>query len=114
MAYLLRNGDYVPDETGGFKKAEGTDELLERAVFKLRARRGQFPLMPNLGSRLYLLSREAPAARRSAAEQYVREALRDETQLQITTVSLTQKSEELFLDVTAVYGDREISFGLNV
>ena len=114
MAYLLRDGDYVPNETGGFKTADGIDDILERVLFKLKARRGQFPLIPQLGSRLYLLPREAPTARQSAAEQYVREALQDETRLQIISVSLTQKDEQLFLDVTAAYGDREFSFGLDV
>ena len=58
--------------------------------------------------------RRRTAARQSAAEQYVREALEDEEQLRIVSVALAQKDEELSLNITAEYGDGEISFGLTV
>lgn len=114
MEYLLREGDYLPDETGGFLKARDADEVLQRAVFKLRARRGSFPLLPELGSRLYLLGRERPAGRQSAAEQYVLEALADEADIKVSAVELSQKGDELFVNVTAIYGGEEVSLGLKV
>ena len=40
MALILRAGDYVPDEKGGFQSAQGAQELLERALWKLTVRRG--------------------------------------------------------------------------
>ena len=52
---LLRDGDYVPDGQGGLRRAEGTDGLLQRVLFQLSARRGSFPFLPELGSRLYAL-----------------------------------------------------------
>lgn len=63
MIALLRNGDYCPDGMGGFRQAWGGEEVLERVLFQLTARRGSFPLLPQVGSRLYLLGREKPAAR---------------------------------------------------
>ena len=36
---------------------------------------GSFPILPELGSRLYLLGREKPADRTAAARQYAQEAL---------------------------------------
>ena len=57
------NGDYVPDGAGGFLRAEGTDELLQRVLWKLSIPRGSFPFLPDLGSRLHLLAREKPSAR---------------------------------------------------
>ena len=57
MTALLRNGDYCPDGMGGFRQAWGGEEVLERVLFQLTARRGSFPLLPQVGSRLYLLGR---------------------------------------------------------
>ena len=62
MALLLRGGDYVPDEMGGLRTVEGAEEVLQRVLFQLQARRGSFPFLPELGSRLYLLPREKPGA----------------------------------------------------
>ena len=78
MGLLIRNGDYVPDGKGGFRRAEGTQELLQRAMFKLTLRRGSFPFLPELGSNLYRLTREKPSAWESLARQYAVEALQGE------------------------------------
>ena len=45
---MVRNGDYVSDGAGGFLRAEGTDELLQRVLWKLSIPRGRFPLLPAL------------------------------------------------------------------
>jgi len=87
MTAKLINGDYVPDGLGGVVRVSGADALLQRVLFRLTARRGQFPLLPELGSRLYLLGREAPAGRLSAARQYVAEALAQE-EVRVTDVLL--------------------------
>ena len=62
-AAKLRNGDYVPDGVGGFASASGAEAVLERVYFLLTARRGKFPLLPEVGSRLYRIFREKPSAR---------------------------------------------------
>ena len=51
MGLSLRNGDYVPDGTGGLRRTEGREALLEQVLFRLTARRGTFPFLPELGSR---------------------------------------------------------------
>ena len=78
MELQIKNGDYVPDSQGGLVRLEEERALLQRVLFRLSARRGALPFLPELGSRLYLLSREKPAARLSAARQYVAEALAGE------------------------------------
>lgn len=78
MELLIQNGDYVPDGKGGFQRAEGSAELLQRVLFKLTARRGSFPFLPNLGSQLYRLTREKPSALPSLARQYAAQALEGE------------------------------------
>lgn len=80
----LRNGDYCPDGAGGFLRAVGEEEVLERVMFKLTARRGKFPLMPELGSRIYQLLRQKPGARASVGASYAAEALADEPELTVT------------------------------
>ena len=90
MGLSLRNGDYVPDGTGGLRRAEGQEALLERVLFRLTARRGTFPFLPELGSRLWQLGRLSAAQRQSAAEQFVAEALAPEPGLAVEQVTLTE------------------------
>lgn len=89
MALILREGDYVPDGRGSFRSASGAEELLERVLWKLTVRRGSFPFLPQLGSRLHLLGRAPAKEREALAEQYVSEALADE-QVKVTGVELSQ------------------------
>ncbi len=44
MELMVRDGDYLPDGEGGFRRAEGADELLQRVLWKLSIPRGSFPL----------------------------------------------------------------------
>lgn len=110
MEYLLKDGDYVSDGNGGFLRAAGTDALLQRVLWKLSVKRGSFPFLPKLGSRLYLLARETPGARPAAARQYVSEALADEDGLTVTDVLLTEHGRDsLFLTVKAEYGGARLT-----
>ncbi len=68
-------------------------------LYRLTARRGALPFLPELGSRLYLLGREKPSARQALAAQYVAEALRDETDLAVRSVELVQNGETGLLTV---------------
>lgn len=81
---ILRDGDYCPDGMGGFKQAAGAEEVLERVLFQLSARRGGFPLLPTVGSRLYLLPGAKPSARQALAAAYVAEALHGWEDLTVT------------------------------
>ena len=99
MGLSLRNGDYVPDGTGGLRRTEGREALLEQVLFRLTARRGTFPFLPELGSRLWQLG--AATARRFAAggckvvinyhrSQAQAEALAAEPGLTVEQVILTE------------------------
>ncbi|MDE6936005.1 MAG: hypothetical protein K2P26_10380 [Oscillospiraceae bacterium] len=113
MEAKLCNGDYIADGLGGVERCAGADALLERVLFRLTARRGQFAPLPELGSRLYLLGREPVPQRLSAARQYVAEALAGEdvtvsdVELEPAgggrarlTVSLTSRGEPLSVTMT--------------
>ena len=72
---VLRDGDYRPDGRGGFEQVGGAQALLEQALFLLTARRGGFPLLPEVGSRLYELPRARPADRGALGAAYAAQAL---------------------------------------
>lgn len=87
---MVRDGDYISDEVGRFQRAEGSDELLQRVLWKLSIPRGSFPMLPELGSQLFQLGRSKPAQRAALARQYVTQALSDEENLEITGVTLSE------------------------
>lgn len=93
MELELKNGDYVPDGTGGLRRLSGREELLQRVLFRLTAKRGAFPFWESLGSRLWSLGRLGAAQRQSAATQYVAEALAEETDLSVRTVELSTAAD---------------------
>ena len=90
MELELRNGDYIPNGTGGLCRLEGTRALVQRVLFRLKARRGSFPFWDSLGSRLWKLGRLPVRERQAAARQYVEEALAEEPGLRVESVELAQ------------------------
>lgn len=115
MEFKLAEKDYVPDGLGGFERVTGAREILERALFKLTARRGGFPLLPELGSRLYLLSREKPGNRLSAAKTYAAEALSDETELSLADLSIEDADGgAISLTVYLGYEGETLALSINV
>lgn len=113
MDLKLKNGRYLSDGAGGIARVSGGEELLGRVLFRLKARRGAFPLLPNLGSRLYELPRLSPAARQSAAEQAAAEALAEEN-LTVEGVTLTETEAGLSVAVRLSAGDETLTAALNV
>lgn len=107
MELKIKDRDYVADGMGGLVRVSGWDELLERVLFKLSVRRGNFSLLPELGSKLHLLRREKGGNRTSAAKQYAAEALADEEGLTVTGVELAEKGDVLNLRVLLRYGEEE-------
>lgn len=75
MENLLKNGDYVPDGFGGFVRLQQEEAILARALYKLTCRRGSFPFLSELGSKLREIGAEKPSGRNGAARLYARQAL---------------------------------------
>ena len=98
MELMVRDGDYLSDGAGGFRRAEGADELLQRGLWKQSSPRGSFPLLPRLGSGLYRLGRAKPSERLALARQYVAEALADERELTVTGVELDGGALRVYLE----------------
>lgn len=87
MERKLSGGDYLPGAQGDFQSLDGAQALLQRVLFRLTARRGQFPFLPEMGSRLYQLCRDGkPSARSALARQYTVQALENEEDLTVTDV----------------------------
>lgn len=101
MELQLCDGDYVKNQYGGFKTVEGAEELLQRLLFKLTVRRGSFPLMPSLGSRLYLLPKEKKSSQENTAYGYIMEAVEDEPDVMLDRVTVFDNGEKL--EVTALF-----------
>ncbi len=114
MEPKLQNGDYVPDQLGGVVRLEDENALLQRVLYRLTARRGQFPLLPELGSQLYRLGSQPPGDRLSAARQYVAQALEPED-VAVRDVKLSSAGDGR-MDLTAelLYRGRDLSITLTV
>lgn len=102
MSLLMERGDYVPNGAGSVTTVTGGQAVLNEALFRLTARRGGFPLLPAMGSRMYLLRREKPSRREALARQYAVEALEDMRDVLVTgvTVSAGDDSMELRVELT--------------
>ena len=103
MELKIKDRDYVPDGVGGLQRVSGREELLQRVLFRLTARRGGFALAPTLGSKLYLLWREKSGNRQAAAKKYVAEALDGETGVTVEDVLLACDGEVSCLRVKLRY-----------
>lgn len=93
MEFLIKDGDYVPDSTGGLTALDGTQAVLARVLFRLQARRGALPFLPSLGSQLYQLPREKPSAWQALALRYVTQALEEERDVRVKSVTLGPLSD---------------------
>lgn len=114
MEIKLFDGDYITDGLGGIERCGGDEALLQRVLYRLSARRGQFPLLPNLGSRLYLLGRESVSQRLSAARLYVAEALVEED-VTIEDVTIAPAGDgRSEVTVCLAYRGTELSVSLTV
>lgn len=113
MGLILREGDYVPDGQGGFCRAEGAQEILERILWKLSVRRGSFPFLPELGSQLHLLGRAVPGEREVLARQYVAQALADE-EVTVTGVEMIPEGEQARVIVRLEWRGQELTAAVKV
>ena len=91
------------------ERAEGAEEVLARVLFRLTARRGALPFLPNLGSQLHRILREKPSARLAAAKQYVAQALEEEEQVRVTDVTLTETAAGAEITVALLWQGETLS-----
>ena len=104
----LVNGDYAA-KGNGLAAVSGKEAVLQRVLMKLTARRGQFPFMENFGSQLWTLGQLHHAERQVAAEQYVTEALADETGLKVDSVTLADSGGTAKLTVVITAEETQLT-----
>ena len=93
MEIKFEAGKYVRGACGGFETVAGRDELLQRALMRLSARRGGFFPMPDFGSELHTLFAMKKSQRAAAARRMVYEALAPEKQIQVRDVEYTESGD---------------------
>ena len=100
MERKLEQGRYVPS-SGGLSRVTGAEEIAQRVMMKLTARRGGFAPLPEYGSALHTLLHTArPGAYETAAMQYIAQALADEPEVTVTAVEVrAADGETLGVDV---------------
>lgn len=110
MSLRLEERDYALDGNGGVA-AEVDDgaALLNEVLFRLTARRGSFPFLPELGSRMYQLRREKPSAWESLAGQYAAEALAGLTDVTVTGARVSRTEGGLSVAVELLWQDSPLT-----
>lgn len=112
MVNQLRNGDYVA-RGGGIVRLRGSNALAANCLFRLQCRRGSFPFLPTLGSRLWQLGTERPSDREACARQYCMEALQG-TGVEVSEVSVRELDRVLAVELTLEAGTDTINLEVTV
>lgn len=103
MSLLLKDRDYTADGNGGVTVVSDCEELIGEVLFRLTTRRGSFPFLPELGSRMHQLRREKPSAWDSLAQQYAVEALADLPETVVTGAQVSQEGDRLEVAVELLW-----------
>lgn len=109
MSLLLKQRDYVADGNGGVTVVQGGEALLNEVLFRLAARRGSFPFLPKLGSRMGQLRREKPSAWESLAQQFAVEALRGLDGVTVTGAAVRREDGALMAAVSLLWQGEELT-----
>ena len=109
MSLLLKDRDYVADGNGGVTVVRDGEALLNEVLFRLTARRGSFPFLPKLGSRMERLRREKASAWEVLAMQFAVEALGDMDEVTVTGAAVRQEGEELWITVELLWKGSPLS-----
>lgn len=108
----MNHKDYAPDGAGSVASAEGGNHILNDILFRLTARRGGFTLLPELGSRMYLLPSAKPSQRAALARQYAAEALADLPDVTVNDAAVTLSEQGLLIRVELIRQGRALSVEL--
>ncbi|MBE6932491.1 MAG: hypothetical protein E7464_03795 [Ruminococcaceae bacterium] len=112
MVNKLVSGDYVA-QGGGITRMSGSDAAFANAVFRLQCRRGSFPFLPELGSRLWQLGRLRPGDWEVCARQYCIEALQG-SGVEVQSVQVTQQGQAICVETELTLGENTLLVEVNV
>ena len=106
MAIKLEKGDYALCGSACVP-LRGQASAFADALFRLQCRRGCFPFLPKLGSRLWRLGLERRADRPALARQFCAEALEGSV-VQARDVTVREQ-EALSVELTLVLGEANVN-----
>lgn len=109
MSLLLKDRDYVRDGNGGVAVVRDGEALLGEALFRLTARRGSFPFLPGLGSRMGELRREKPSDWDALAGQFAVEALDGLEDVTVTGTSVRRERDALLVTADLLWQGEALS-----
>ena len=107
MAIKLEKGDYALRGSASVP-LRGQDAAFADALFRLQCRRGSFPFLPELGSRLWALGLERRSDRSALARQYCAEALSG-CAVQARDVIVREQGSALTVELTLVFGEANVN-----
>ena len=110
MELKLTDGKYTA-RASYLDTVTGYEELAQRIMMKLTARKGKFWPKPDYGSNLYkLINGEKPSKRENAVRQYVAEALSDETGVELQSIKIEETaSDAIFIRLDFSYSGSSFS-----
>ena len=114
MSLLLKERDYTADSNGGVTAVRDGEAMICEALFRLTARRGSFPFLPELGSRMEQLRREKPSAWDSLARQFAVEALAGLSGVSVTGAAVEQEGDALMVTVKLIWEGTPLSVSLQL
>ncbi len=93
----------------------GNEEILQRVLMRLKARRGGFLPMPEFGSRLHELCGMKKGERASCAKQFVFEALESERDVSVREVEYAENEDGVAI-ITAqlTVGGEDIALQMSI
>ena len=103
MSLLLTNRDYAADGNGGVAVVRDGEALVGEVLFRLTARRGSFPFLPQLGSQMDRLRRAKPSDWESLARQYAVEALDGLDGVSVTGARAGRERDGLWVTVELLW-----------
>ena len=109
MSLLLNERDYTADGNGGVTVVRDGEALVNEVLFRLTARRGSFPFLPELGSRMGQLRREKPSAWETLARQFAAEALSGLDGVTVTGAAVYQERDALMVTVELMWENTALS-----
>ena len=109
MSLLMKDRDYAADGNGGVAAVWDAEALLNEALFRLTARRGSFPFLPKLGSRMGELRREKPSDWDALARQFAVEALDGLEDVTVTGAAAYRDRDALLVAVELLWQGEALS-----
>lgn len=109
MSLLLKQRDYVADGNGGVAVVRDGEALVNEALFRLTVRRGSFPFLPGLGSRMYQLPREKSSVWETLARQFAAEALAGLDGVTVTGAQVERQDDWLLVSVALLWQGTRLS-----